>query len=656
MAQPIPAPKFKTQKPIEVKWNKWSKGLDTLVAATKIRDDELSIANNIILVDEGSPTKRWGTDIFGATEQADDIYSYYKSDGSNKLIKIKNGIAYSSTDLGLNWALISGGSFSSGIRTDGVLAFDTLYFSNGTDNLTKYDGNGLSVFSSLNAPASTWVTRGQSLASGPSLYSYRITAVNSVGETIAAAAATVATIRRREEWQTAIATPNQSYGVQVNWNKVTGASGYNIYGVTGGDETYIDHVDGDNVLNYIDYGITTPSAFFNLPTGNSTTGPKGRFIIEFKSSLIISGDTQQPSRVYFSAGVDKIDSFLISDGGGYIDVSKNSSDGDISGLAKYQNKTVVFKKRSTWQMDFTESAIPALTSIVNDIGCVSHRTIVNVENDLFFLGRKVGGGAAIYVLGNEPNYLNILRTNEVSARVRPEFKAVSLVSLEKSTATYYDGKYIVFYPEGSSTINDKAIVYDRERLGFTKWSEIYVRGIIVHYDTQNREYLIYADGMDTYLSRLDESFTTDKGDPIMWSLKTKESDLDAPFLYKKYKWVNLRLRNVLGTVRIRVWTDSNITAFTAAINQDSDDTAFGSWQFGAGSFGTLVDESESDTTSESYIIRRIPISRQGTVAIARSLAVEIYGETTISKATLLDVNIEARPKSKNFYPRDEVIT
>ncbi len=47
-----------------------------------------------------------------------------------------------------------------------------------------------------------------------------------------------------------------------------------------------------------------------------------------------------------------------------------------------------------------------MTKILGGIGCVSHRTIKVVENDVFFLSRK-----GVYTLGNEANFVNVLRTN-----------------------------------------------------------------------------------------------------------------------------------------------------------------------------------------------------------------------------------------------------
>lgn len=657
MPRQVPKTKYKDVKSINISWKEFSKGLNKLVSPAKIRDNELSIADNIILIDEGSPVKRWGTDYYGndsggTLTQA--LQPYYSSDGNNKLLKIEDGLAKVFNYSTENWDAVYGGSFSSGLATNGVVAFDKLYLGNGTDPLTKFDGTTLTVFSEISAPAAASLVLGGSLASGQHQYSYRISAVNAVGETLATDSVTIDSDVPREDWNVNPASINEGNSVQVSWEKSTGATGYNIYGVIGGSETYLHHVDGEFTNSWADYGTSEPSAVFTVPSGNGTGGPKGKYMIEFKTSLLIGGDPDNPSRVYYSAGVDKIDSFLISDGGGYIDVSKNSDDGVIKGLASFQNKAIVFKERSVWQIDFTSSAIPSLQNIVKGIGCISHNSIANVENDVFFLGRKIGGGPALYTLGNEPNFLGVLRTNEISTRVRPVLEALGASDLEEANSVYFDGKYILFFTDGSSAYNNAAIVYDRERLAYTEWNSIYSTFSTVFYDADNEEHLLFVDGSDNRVSKLSDSYTTDKSNAIIWKIKTKEEDLKKPFLYKKFKWVNIRLRSVQGSTTLSLITDSQTAAFQSSINAVSVNTVFKTGKFRTQKF--RVSQDAGTSSPETIVVRRIPIAREGSDAIARSIAIQLYGEGSQSQAALLDVDIEARPKSDRFYPREEVIS
>lgn len=657
MSRDIPKPSGKRPKDQVENWGSWARGLNTLVAPTKIRDDELSVANNIILQDEGTPIKRygvdeWGADSSGSTTQG--MFAYYKSDGTSSVVKVEDG--YFKVWNGTVWQTHSNHSFETTAMTDAAILNDIIYIVNGTDPLTKYDGTTLSRFDLVSAPDSAWGTRGASLASGQYAYTYRVTAVSAeeTGETNPTQAFTVYVNKQRDQWNPANQTLNQGNSITVNWNTVTGSKGYNVYGVLGGDERFLYYVEGQGVSSWQDLGTTEPSQVFPVPTGNGTQGVLGSIITSFKTSLLIAGDPEEPSRVHFSAGVDKPDSFLIGDGGGYIDVNKNSDDGVVTALGLFQNKAIVGKERSMWSMDFTSDIIPSLSNVVQGIGCVARHTLRPVENDLFFLGRKPGGGAAIYILGNEPNYFDVLRTNEISSRVRPTLLALDPSNFHRAFASYFDGRYMLFFSAGGGTTNNAAIVYDRERLGFTYWNEgVNAKYPTVFYGSDKDEYMLYTDESDNRVVELSSGYDTDRGEPITWSIKTKESDLNDPFLYKRYKWVNVRLRDVSGSIRIKLWTDNNTTAYTARIQGDDPETIWGTVQWGDFGFGEIENNVEA---AASLITRRIPIGRQGVNAIARSIAFEVWGEGSNSKAALLDVQIKARPKSVNYYPRDEVIT
>lgn len=83
-------------------------------------------------------------------------------------------------------------------------------------------------------------------------YYYRVSAINIYGETIPSV-------------QTSI-TLGATGGVNVNWNKVTGATGYKVYGRTTGAQKLIATV-GD-VATYLDDGSVTPATA--MPTTNTS--------------------------------------------------------------------------------------------------------------------------------------------------------------------------------------------------------------------------------------------------------------------------------------------------------------------------------------------------------------------------------------------------
>lgn len=650
------AQKMTGKKVSLIRYGSWARGLNTLVSPTKIRNDELAVANNVLLTSLGSPARRWGSNYYGNSSpsgQVTGMFSREGSDGARRLIKIKGGIGYYYTESTGNWSPISGASFASTSLTRYATQInDILYISDGYNGLTKYNGLGFSRFTTLSTPTGLSVTRGASLISGQSQVSYRITATNDVGETLASTAATAQVDRPRDEWNFDSTAPNSNYSVLLSWTATASATGYNIYGVDSGFETFIDSVDSGSVTSYRDYGLKIPSTLFSVPVGNTTDAPKFKYVISYKSSLLGGGDPSNPSRLYYSAGVDKPDSFLIGDGGGFIDVNKNANDGFITGLGVFQNSAIIFKERSIWKFDFTESQIPTLANVNKGLGCISHNSIVPVENDVFFVGRKIGGGVAIYVLGNEPNFLNQLRTNELSARIRPELRSVQASSFEKICATYVDGKYIVAYPEGGSGINNRAIVYDRERLGFTKWEDIYMDFSQLFYDANNGERILFVDPNDTRVTELSESYTNDKGTPISWEYRTRQEDFGDTFNYNIIKWLNFQFRDVNGLNNIRVWHDNTYTDLSLNIQGTLDETALRALKLRVGKLRRTLSSGES--VPEDIVVRRIPFSRSGSAAVTKTLGISVSGNTLTSKATLLDLSIESKQRSKRFFNLSEV--
>lgn len=630
-------------------WDKWIRGLNTLQSALNIRDDELSEALNVVLTDEGHPTKRPGTANFGSTLNATTtpmLIPHYNLSGINTLMAVKDGFGLIRNDSTGAWATIaSAASWPSSTRYNWAMINNTTYIAGDADPLTKFDGTYLTRFTTITTPTGLAIARGASLASGQYKLSYKITAENNIGETAASAAVTVQVNRARDQWNFDPTAPTANYSVVLTWNTVSNATKYNIYGVDSGGETYLDSVTAG--LSYTDYGLKTPSVLFAAPTGNSSDAPRGSIIKTFKSSIFIAGDSSAPSRLYFSAGVDKPDSFTLSDGGGWIDVNANADDGVISGLGVFQDSLVVFKDYSIWKFDFSTSLLPSLGQIRQGLGCVSHKTIVPVENDVFFLGKSVGANPAIYTLGNEPNYLNVIRTNELSARVRPQLTSLVYSTYKRAAAIYTNNKYQLFYTDGSGTYNNLALIYDRERLAFTRWDSLHVENPLVWRNTSNTEKIIYGDGSDKRVSELSDNYGDDKGTAISWEIRTKQHQNRNVSIWERTKWVNTIIKNVEGNLTFKFYHDDAETDISLSVQSQDDNTAFGYWQFGEGAqFGTTGTAATS--TSSALVRRNFPVHRLGASAISNSFGFGIAGSGLTSNLTLLSVSFERKEMSKNF--------
>lgn len=637
-------------------WKTWSRGLNTLQSSVNIRDDELSEALNIILTDEGHPTRRPGTDEFGDTTNSTyvpPLIPHYSVAGVNNLMVVSNGYGLLRNDNTGAWATItSSASFPSSRRYNWAMINNVTYIASDSEPLTKFDGTYLTRFTTITTPTGLAITRGASLASGQFRYSYKITAENAVGETAASSAVTVQVNRNRNQWNFDPTSPTANYSVTLSWNAVSGATKYNIYGVDSGGETYLDSVTAG--LSFVDYGTKTPSVLFAAPTGNSTGAPRGEIIKIFKSSVFIAGDPNAPSRLWYSAGIDKPDSFTLSDGGGWIDINSNADDGVITGLGVFQDKLMVFKTYSVWQFDFSSSLLPSLGNIRQGLGCISHKSILPVENDMFFVGLSSGSSPAIYTLGNEPNFQNVIRTNEVSARVRPYLTGLIPASYKDICAIYQDSKYHLFYTNGSGGKNNAALVYDREKLGFTRFDGISVHNPLIWRNTNEQARILYSDANDFRVSEYSTSYDTDKGEPIVWEFTTKFKQNRIPSRYERTRWVNMLLKDINGLVKFKFYHGNSVYEISQTIQAFDDETSFGYWQFGeGGQFGTTgtgVVESIESLTPKSF-----PIYRIGNAAVSQSFGFGMRGEEASSVVTLLNLDFGRSEMSESLRPLETVV-
>jgi len=213
---------------------------------TVIKDSELTKYKNIILSVDGIEP-RPGTTAYGGSQDSRlrGIVGYYKSTGTIELIRFSGGKLYKKS--GSSWSQIGSTTWTADTDMNMIQVRDNLYLFNGVESLRYYDGSSINIFTTLVTPTGLAVNaRG---TTGATQYSYRVSAFNGVGETLACVSV-------------AITNGNSSIDVtnynQLGWAVVSGATGYNIYGrkSIGLGETYLatvyttslyqeDIVDGD---------------------------------------------------------------------------------------------------------------------------------------------------------------------------------------------------------------------------------------------------------------------------------------------------------------------------------------------------------------------------------------------------------------------------
>lgn len=510
----------------------FSGGLNKLSDESLIKDNELSTSQNSVLVVDGIQ-KRTGSINYGS-ESGSRVYGgtafYTSATSDNRWIIREGGIALKYYNASGVPTSVSGATMTTSLRTEFAMARDALYVENGTDNLVKVTIVGgvptASTYTALTTPVNLAVTPAGT--TGSTRYSYRVSAFNANGETLACVSVAIT------NGNATLTTTDKN---NLTWDAVTNATGYVIYGRkaaadNGIGETKLATV---NTNAYSDTGVDTPSAILIPPEGNNTGGQKGTMITYALSRLFVAGDSANPSRLYYSAGGSQIDDFSTGNGGGWVDIAKNDGD-SITAIYFFQNVILIWKHRSIWKFSFTSAGLPSLELITNEIGCESYRTVKIVNNAVWFLAKK-DGRAAIYSLGNVQNYFNALRTTEQSLKISTgsHLDSANVTYLDKACAYFFRNLYILCVAQGGSTTNSRCYVFDaRFNAWVGWWDNITANAFFTYTDSSGNEELYYCAETTGYVVKMFTG-TDDNGTAISWKIQTKNFNQKFFDQYKIYR-------------------------------------------------------------------------------------------------------------------------
>lgn len=633
-------PSKSRRKLLTEKADKWIRGTNTLVSSTQIRKDELADAVDVQMIEDGKiQCPRDGQSYYGNSSgsRVRGLMPYYNSDGTQKLIRTE-GTNLQYLD-GLTWTNISGYTYTDDLNTNYVMAYDRLYVVNGTDPLTYYDGSSIVSFTGISAPSAPTPTRTGS--SGSFTFSYKITAVTAVGETEPSSAGST-TLNQ--------ATLDTSNYMTVTWSSVTNAIGYNVYGRTDGAWFFMAYLEGNGSTTYVDKGQDTPSEVFSPPEANSTSGPTGKYVALYKDSLFILGDPDNPSRVFYSGGGDKINDFTIGGGGGFIDISKN--DGQVgTGLIPFKNSLILFKSESIYQFSFSSNGLPQVVQVTPAVGCIAPRSIVAVENDIFFASRR-----GVFTIGNEAGFaFDVLRTNELSSRVRSVYQSIDSSYLQNVAATYVtknNVNYVIFsYTPSGGTYNSKALIYDRERLGWFKWNNIQANCFTNYIESDGSYHAIYGDDNSGYVKEMFEG-SDDFGSAIAGSFKLRAESFSTGLdEYKTLKDISVVLRKPSGAVNLSIIKDGSETEYSANIATIKPSINFAHYVFTRFLFG-VSSGSGSITSSDDIVVR----TKKNVGIQGRSFQIAMNNGTGGASFTLLQTTLTAKPRSPRFRESGDLIS
>lgn len=495
--------------------DKFQGGSNSLVDEARMGTQFAVESNNMFQDQDGVWTTKWGSAYYGADYGAtpDGAHEYVKSDGTTELVVIAGGKAYKSTDGGAITE-ITGSTFTSGTQCYFLQISGFLYIANGTDPLARYNGSVLTTYTEINAPANLSASLAASgLSSGTFTYYAEVTALNDVGETVGSTEASITTSKLRDEW---IAGTDK---VVWSWNAVVGANRYQLYiSDESGDEALLGST---TETSFTDDGSLAINPYVVTPEDNTTGAPKFKAMCMSGNRIWATNNADDKYKVYFSGTGQFLGNFSDFYGGGWINLEKGGREMPVT-VKHYQTgqgagvATVLCKtpdgRGAIWQVDIstatvgdTSFSIPSATKIIGSFGTESILGTVSTDNDIMYPNRK-----GWYSLGPEKNYYGILRTQELSSNIRPDWRNIISSQVSSICAYYYDAKVFISVPT-QETGNDKIAIYDMERRNWAwSWSNG-ARQFLDYTDSNGNTHFLYIPTSGTKLVELSQNYLNDFG-------------------------------------------------------------------------------------------------------------------------------------------------
>lgn len=641
-------PQFKPQRDQEVRYENFKGGWNNVFKPTELRPNELAQADNLMLIGEGTPTGRWGSETFHLAGEAGRVRmldAYYNSLTSTNLLLSITDQGYLTYKSGTSYAIVPGASFPSGSAYFFTQLGNNGYINGPSINFVKLSGTSLIPYAQIGSPSITGITQ-LSAASGFNTFSWLVTANSLTGET----GLTDGGILLTKSFASLPLDLTRT-AMKIQWTSVSAASGvltgYSIWRGFPGDETYIASV-GPAATEFIDTGTAASNTVFPRAT-NETAGPKARYRLRVDDRIVLAGLDGDPSKVLISARYPYHDRFTAIDGGGYCYVSPNDGD-DVTGLGLSNIQTgnpviLVFKSNSVHTIQLSTVTLgsfvildPQVHLLTASNGCSSADTIVPVENDVFYFGRK-----GFYAVGQEPQFLNQIRTNELSARIRPYVRDLSDNDFKMACAGYFDNKYILAFPA-----KKEAVIYDRERLAFMgpwkfPWA---ITKFLKYLDTDGTERWLAASDSGPYVRELSASYISDSGTAIAKTLRTRKEDMGDWSVFKVLKYFYVLFRNVRGTVTINLRIEqrdgNTVTTKSFNITSSLGSSGWGNDQWGSQPYGQT---NATVTLTGDELVRYAQIYKN-----CRVVQIEVTTNAANDNFEFLAVRMTAQSLGDNSLP------
>jgi hypothetical protein len=476
--------------------NTWTSGYVSALDDGRTPADGLRDASNLILTQDGTVRPRPSLQQYGPQPTGTVLGRTYEFrqlvDGvaTNWLINLQNVSgtvnAYVAKPEDTSWTICDGGdnvTFSTSASGRFFQIADKVIILSGSDTLTYFDITTIdstptvvayTAISDVAAPTianngSTDITTGTT----PYTIYYSITANSTIGQTIGTSTSKAINIQR-DQWDK---TKNS---LKITWTAVTGAESYNIYcAVTadgsGNPQLFLlaSELSADSTT-YVDDGSVV-LGILEMPTANSTAGPKAKYGTVVNGRLWLWGSDDEPDLIRYGGNYLHELDFSGANGSGYISLGNGTTEvpavlwnfrsgqGDpeikvlTKGLSGAGRRYTIAPTTITLGDQSTTAWLP--TEDYGFTGTDSPDALIVYGNSSYYPSRD-----GFKTTGTKPQLQNLLSTDGVSDTILDTLDLINWEKMDKCIGLGFENRLYWALPIGTDT-NSQIWVLDLQRGG-----------------------------------------------------------------------------------------------------------------------------------------------------------------------------------------------
>lgn len=350
---------------------------------------------------------------------------------------------------------------------------------NGEDNISYYDTADESIvsFTALSDPSAPTLDTNNVTGSSYNVY-YAVTANSSVGET-SGAQLKVPVAKPRELW-----ADDGTENIIIDWTTVEGVKSWNIYCAVTADADdnpkwglLATGISADT-LTFTDTGnegIGTPNFYKEMPSVNSTAGPKATRTEIINGRVWMTGDKSNPYYLWYGGDYEYELDFTPANGGGFVNIGSGTREIPVkvwnfrTGPGEPMIKCLTSgvngtgKRYSISSSTFSIGSTQFVSWLAQEdygfSGTDSPDALIVYGNNTYYVSRD-----GIKTIGTKPQLQNLLSIDGVSDSIIDDLDFLNQDAMDGAVGVGFENRLYFALPVGSDS-NNQIWSLDLQRKG-----------------------------------------------------------------------------------------------------------------------------------------------------------------------------------------------